>query len=214
MLILLALTVHTGYTLFYSWGEISTAYKEGYESARKFPEQPSKTQDKEYLSRHDIFIRKKGGDVAIIDSVYNTKTNSYVPTDVQKVQISISENENPGYGIAIGIMGFLLLPLLLAVIILFLKLIADIQSALIFTKANVLRLRWIGVCLLLIGVIYTIGNYMELVFVRSAVEISGYEITGEGMIEFPSLINAMIAFLAAEIFAIGLRLKEEQELTI
>lgn len=55
---------------------------------------------------------------------------------------------------------------------------------------------------------------MELAFVRSVVEISGYEITSEGMIEFPALINALIAFLAAEVFAIGLRLKEEQEFTI
>ena len=32
LLILMALSIHTGYTLFYSWGEISTAYKEGYEN--------------------------------------------------------------------------------------------------------------------------------------------------------------------------------------
>lgn len=106
-------------------------------------------------------------------------------------------------------MVLLLVPAVIAVIVLFLRLIGAIQSALLFTKTNVLRLRWIGGCLLLIAVIYTIGNYMELAFVRSVVEISG-----EGMIEFPALINALIAFLAAEVFAIGLRLKEEQEFTI
>ena len=37
LLILMALSIHTGYTLFYSWGEISTAYKEGYEKAGKLP---------------------------------------------------------------------------------------------------------------------------------------------------------------------------------
>ena len=39
LLILMALSIHTGYTLFYSWGEISTAYKEGYEKAGKLPRQ-------------------------------------------------------------------------------------------------------------------------------------------------------------------------------
>lgn len=213
LLILLALTIHTGYTLFYSWEEISTAYKEGYENAKEFPEQPNK-QKKKLLSRHDICIRKKAGGTAIIDSIYNTKTNSYIPTDIQKMQISIPDNESAGYKVSIAIMALLLVPTVIAVIVLFLKLIGAIQSALLFTKTNVLRLRWIGGCLLLIAAIYTIGNYMELVSVRSAIEISGYEITSEGMIEFPSLINALIAFLAAEVFSIGLKLKEEQEFTI
>ena len=213
LLILLALTVHTGYTLFYSWGEISTAYREGYENAGEFPEQPSES-GKKLLSRHDLCVRKKTEGTAIIDSIYNTKTSRYIPTDVQKVQISIPDNKSVGYEASITIMTILLVPAVIAVIVLFLKLIGAIQSALLFTRANVLRLRWIGGCLLLIAAIYTIGNYMELTFVRSVVDISGYEITGEGMIEFPSLINALIAFLAAEVFAIGLKLKEEQEFTI
>ena len=85
LLILMALSIHTGYTLFYSWGEISTAYKEGYEKAGKLPRQPNLSD----LSRHDICIRKKLGSTAIIDSIYNIKTNSYIPTDIQKIQISI-----------------------------------------------------------------------------------------------------------------------------
>ena len=210
LLILMALSIHTGYTLFYSWGEISTVYKEGYEKAGKLPRQPNLSD----LSRHDICIRKKLGSTAIIDSIYNIKTNSYIPTDIQKIQISIPDNQSVGYQVSIVIMVLLLVPAVIAVIVLFLRLIGAIQSALLFTKTNVLRLRWIGGCLLLIAVIYTIGNYMELAFVRSVVEISGYEITSEGMIEFPALINALIAFLAAEVFAIGLRLKEEQEFTI
>jgi hypothetical protein len=203
LLILMALSIHTGYTLFYSWGEISIAYKEGYEKAGKLPRQPNLSD----LSRHDICT-------AIIDSIYNIKTNSYIPTDIQKIQISIPDNQSVGYQVSIAVMVLLLVPAVIAVIVLFLRLIGAIQSALLFTKTNVLRLRWIGGCLLLIAVIYTIGNYMELAFVRSVVEISGYEITSEGMIEFPALINALIAFLAAEVFAIGLRLKEEQEFTI
>ena len=78
LLILMALSIHTGYTLFYSWGEISTAYKEGYEKAGKLPRQPNLSD----LSRHDICIRKKLGSTAIIDSIYNIKTNSYIPTDI------------------------------------------------------------------------------------------------------------------------------------
>ena len=157
LLILMALSIHTGYTLFYSWGEISTAYKEGYEKAGKLPRQSNLSD----LSRHDICIRKKLGSTAIIDSIYNIKTNSYIPTDIQKIQISIPDNQSVGYQVSIAIMVLLLVPAVIAVIVLFLRLIGAIQSALLFTKTNVLRLRWIGGCLLLIAVIYTIGNYMD-----------------------------------------------------
>lgn len=214
LLILLALVIHTGYTLFYSWEEISTSYKEGYERADDFPVQPGKVESKKKLSRHEIYIRKESADKALLDSVRNVKTNSYVPVDVRKIEINIPENDHIGYDIFFSLMGLLLLPAVIAVIVLFLKLIGAIQSTLIFTKTNVLRLRWIGICLLLIGAIYTVCNYVELSYVRSTMEISGYEITHEGMIEFPTFINALIAFLAAEVFAIGLRLREEQELTI
>ena len=97
------------------------------------------------------------------------KTNSYIPTDIQKIQISIPDNQSVGYQVSIAVMVLLLVPAVIAVIVLFLRLIGAIQSALLFTKTNVLRLRWIGGCLLLIAVIYTIGNYMELAFVRSVV---------------------------------------------
>ena len=104
LLILMALSIHTGYTLFYSWGEISTAYKEGYEKAGKLPRQPNLSD----LSRHDICIRKKLGSTAIIDSIYNIKTNSYIPTDIQKIQISIPDNQSVGYQVSIAIMVLLL----------------------------------------------------------------------------------------------------------
>ena len=143
LLILMALSIHTGYTLFYSWGEISTAYKEGYEKAGKLPRQPNLSD----LSRHDICIRKKLGSTAIIDSIYNIKTNSYIPTDIQKIQISIPDNQSVGYQVSIAVMVLLLVPAVIAVIVLFLRLIGAIQSALLFTKTNVLRLRWIGGCL-------------------------------------------------------------------
>ena len=212
-LILLALAVNTGYTFFYSWDEISTDYMDGYTKGEERFQASGKNPDVSKISRR-LYLRKNDNGTAILDSVYNEKSGTYVPAAIQRLDVRVPNDNSVSKDMIYVFLTLVLIPAMLGVVILFLKLIASIKVAAIFTRNNVRRLRWIGICLITISALYSVGNYVELEQTRSVVAIDGYEITGENIIEFSSFINALIAFLAAEVFALGLKLREEQELTI
>ena len=216
-MILLALAVNTGYTFFYSWDEMSTDFMDGYTAGHQQAEKSLKTStegSQVCRSSRNLYLQKteKGG--AILDSVYNEISGGYVPATIQQLDVRVSNKDSAGTDLLFVLLSLILIPAVIGVFILLINLITSINANTIFTKTNVRRLRWIGFSLITISGLYTIGNYVELEQTRSLVAINGYEITGENIIEFPSLINALIAFLAAEVFALGLKLREEQELTI
>ncbi|WP_459187903.1 DUF2975 domain-containing protein [Parabacteroides sp. APC149_11_2_Y6] len=217
-LILLAFGLQMGYSLFYSWSDISSSFRRGYEKADRFSEkrfESGKKQNKdESLNSHWLTLRKNEAGPALIDSVYNAKTGKYAPASITGVLVEIPEEGTTGYSILICMLGMFLLPTIIVLVILFLKLINSVKSAAIFTYANIWRLRGMGICLLILGAVSVLGNYAGWLTATSLIDIPGYRITSQDIIEFSWFINAAVLFLAAEIFAMGLRMKEEQELTI
>jgi len=91
--------------------------------------------------------------------------------------------------------------------------IRAVNKSVIFEWINVKRLRRIGVGFLLLFFINCLHDFTLYYFLKKSIELVDYNIKNpfnEGGI----LFFGMIAFLIAEVFAVGLRLREEQELTI
>ena len=85
------------------------------------------------------------------------------------------------------------------VLIKFIKLILNINRGKVFVKENIPLLRWIA-C----GYLFC--------FVASIIYIVLFEEPNVGFIDY--LVESIFCFIIAEAFAIGINLREEQELTI
>ncbi|MDH6356321.1 DUF2975 domain-containing protein [Parabacteroides sp. PF5-9] len=155
---------------------------------------------------------KPNDEFVMTDSLFNQKSGLWLPAQFESVSLEIKEAKlSIVYPL---ILALVLLALIIMIIIYFIKLITAIQKSIIFDWINVKRLRYVGWGLILLFLVNTIGEFMLLIFAQNMIEIPGYHIDFSGALRVLNLVLGLIALLVAEIFAIGLNLKEEQELTI
>lgn len=99
-------------------------------------------------------------------------------------------------------------------IVQFAKMIRNIHRNIIFDWANVKRLRRLGLSLILCFccslVVFAINNHL----VSQVVSLKDCDFSITFQFSDPTLLIGFTSLLFAEIFAIGLRLKEENDLTI
>lgn len=99
-------------------------------------------------------------------------------------------------------------------IVQFVKMIRNIHRNIIFDWANVKRLRRLGLSLILCFccslVTFAINNHL----VSQAISLKDCDFSIAFQFSDPTLLIGFTSLLFAEIFAIGLRLKEENDLTI
>lgn len=146
------------------------------------------------------------------DSVYNEKSSSWIPAKIEKMSVEIKEREMPlAVIVPVGIIG---IACMILIMVCFFKLVISVNKSVIFDRKNVKRLRYIGVGFLLIYLMNIGGGYYFLEMAKELVEVPGYKITPGEVLDAENLVMGLVAFFIAEIFAIGIRLREEQELTI
>jgi len=95
----------------------------------------------------------------------------------------------------------------------FLRIIFAVNKSVIFEWINVRRLRRMGIGFISIFVFNTIMILVHKHTVLQLIEIENYKIINSPL-EGSILMFGVVSFLVAEIFAVGLKLREEQELTI
>ena len=96
----------------------------------------------------------------------------------------------------------------------FYKLINAINKEVIFDWINVRRLNKIGYYLLISFAMMQAYLFLTYLTVNRVIELKGYNLNYWCDFQSMNLILGLIALLISRIFAIGLRMKEEQELTI
>lgn len=84
----------------------------------------------------------------------------------------------------------------------------------IFTRKNIKLLRATGWCLFAAGVIVTADGFYDIHTAKQALSLSGYAVDYGSAADFTNIIFGLFSLVIAEAFAIGLKMKEEQELTI
>lgn len=177
--------------------------------------QKSRGMLEEGYPRNDVFLFLSPDTIGYYsDSVYNVATGTWLP--LQYRQVVVQTDEHPvSIWVNLGI--WFSVPLIalsvLIQIITFIKLIRAINKSVIFEWSNVVKLRTIGVSMLISFALFALFAYLHT-YSMAPIEIQGYTVTGEDIWQFMWLIPGLSVLLVAEIFAIGLRMKEEQELTI
>lgn len=110
----------------------------------------------------------------------------------------------------------ILITLILGIWIPFLviKIIKSLQASIVFDNNNLLRIGKIGYFLLSIGILETILQSINVIMVREAVQLMHYDFSFSRVIDFSPLLMGLIILIMNEILRIGVKMKEENDLTI
>jgi len=216
--------------LFLLFGLVSTCnnpdfregMKEGYEDAREDYKNDNglsaavKTTDVAELSESPI-VRRITVNLARKDfhcfgeKVVNTKTGDVLPASIQKAIIIIENSESSSW-----------LPITLAIPVipggiffvrLLMSFIAEIKDGDIFVKGNEWKLKWMSVLALYWGLAEWICEVVEYSYVKSTVEFEDYIVSFDKPSVLPFIL-AITFLLFAEIFALGRKMKEDQEFMV
>lgn len=144
-----------------------------------------------------------------LDSVHNTRFDSQVPYVPQQIVVC---GWTPSWTILFVFSALLLFPLIIWGLISFIKLLISVFKQEVFTRKNAHRLRvFVYASYGSIG-LFSLIEWLTYQLVAKQTEMPGYIIKGY---EFTmSWSDIFLMFLIAEIFALGVKLQEEQELTI
>lgn len=148
------------------------------------------------------------------DSIFNEKTQHWVPVQYNEIITRVDKKFSKSELLLILLLLLSSLVAMLMGFIHFVKLIRNINRSQIFEWSNVRHLKRLGIAFLIIFFINLIFGYLNYTSILEQVTIRGYKIDWSNTIQTTNLVIGLAALLIAEIFAIGLRLKEEQELTI
>lgn len=118
---------------------------------------------------------------------------------------------------SVGQMVCVVVAAILALLVLYgiyclIRLVIAVLRGSVFTRKNVRRMRIFVYSTLLFAALFEVMSYVFYLNVATYVDIPGYEVVYGGL-KYPWLPYLLLA-LFTEIFAIGVKLKEEQDLTI
>ena len=146
------------------------------------------------------------------ETVLNTKTGETEPMSLVDVEVMLDgENSAPkwihGVILGVGIVCFL------AFIFLLFYFILTIKSGEIFDKGNERTLRWMAVVFFAVFVCDLAYSLLNYTLVKSAIALENYSIEWERPSVFP-LVLGFTFLLFAQIFAMGRKMKEDQEFMV
>lgn len=150
----------------------------------------------------------------LIDSVLNEKAGEYVPAMYSQMIVSVKTEPSRWQKFTMKFMSFVYLFTVLFAIFVFVRLIISINKSDIFDWKNVRRLRWLGGSLILCFICELIPAYMTSAIVSEVFSLKGYSFNLSELFTITNLVLGISALIVGEVFAIGLRMKEEQDLTI
>lgn len=150
---------------------------------------------------------------ATSDKVMNLKNKEWQSATYLKMMVWVKSKE-AGMMKFGGLLSLISLFFILKAVVNFYKLINAINHEIIFDWTNVRRLNRIGRFLLVAFLL--MQTYVLITYLTASrlIELEGYRFNYWCDFESMTLILGLIALLVARIFAIGLQMKEEQELTI
>lgn len=99
-------------------------------------------------------------------------------------------------------------------IISFVRFIISVNRNEVFTRKTVGHLRKVGWMFIIMCAGEIIGDIPNMAIAASHIHLNGYFVNYADIMPFKELIFAVFTLIMAEAFSIGVRMKEEQELTI
>lgn len=149
------------------------------------------------------------------DSLYNNVTQQWMPASHSNTLVRIPANDvNKLHWVITGLLATVFTVSIITFLVVFIRIIIAINKSVIFDWSNVRKLRIAGACLLVSFISGCLTQYLMIESYTKIIDIPGYIISQRDTFDSSFLIWGLISLLVAEVFAVGLRLQEEQELTI
>lgn len=148
------------------------------------------------------------------DSVYNEKSRSYVPAAYSSLMVSVDSHDSVGKVVAKYLLIYLHLGFSLWAVVLFIRLIISINKSDIFNWRNVRRLRRLGMALVVSFCCTFASSYLDFIGIDTVFSLHGYELSLSELVSTTTLVLGLCSLIVGAVFAIGLKMKEEQDLTI
>ena len=153
--------------------------------------------------------------LAMPDSIFDRKTGTWLPSRIIKTEIfTPAKNDNSFSVLWMTPVAVMSLTGYFMILFNFYLIIRAVNKSIIFAWINVKRLRRIGIGFLLSFFANVFAGMYLNNLKMNLFDVEDYNIVTSATFDGSSLMYGMITFLVAEIFAVGLRLKEEQDLTI
>lgn len=144
-------------------------------------------------------------------TVENLKDGTQIAIKPIMSMLEVPEGSSVG---GAGLLSWVMLFLIIRALKRFFQLIRNINRGLIFDWKNVKYLRRLGILLLAAFACYASMIIISNYHVSQLVELRGCDFSYLIVFSDPILPLGFVSLLVGEIFAIGLRMKEEQDLTI
>jgi hypothetical protein len=111
---------------------------------------------------------------------------------------------------------FTLLSLVLGIWVPFLvvKIVRSLQNSEMFDRQNLKRINRIGIILLIVGILGTVVQAINVYSAQALINLTHYDFTFSKAIDFNPIIMGVVILIMNEILRIATEMKEEQDLTI
>ena len=183
-----------------SWKDASDSFMEGFNS----------TQRKEHaLSYRSVAVSVRPLETTRLDSLTNSLTKENIPYKIVKVDVPIHPSI---WSNIIIIFGGVSVFAILGGIYCLIRLLIAISKRDVFSNTNVIRIRVFTYSLVFFQFLNSLLEWLDYLEVTKQIALKGYEIKGFHLSADWTLLVIMILF--TEIFAVGVKIEEEQELTI
>lgn len=148
------------------------------------------------------------------DSVFNVKSGTYVPAAHNMMYGYVHNGQGFKTRLTMGLLSVLHLALQIWALVLFIRLVISINRLNIFGWKNVRRLRILGLMLIVAFGIQLLITYINGLSLAEVFEMEGYLLRPFDAVRSLTLVLGLCSLIVGEVFAIGLKMKEEQDLTI
>ena len=156
------------------------------------------------FSTVDISI--KAEKTIAVDSLFNSVIQQNVPCRMSSLETEIQ----PSFINKLILM--LAFPLVLFAFYCMIRVVISVSRGKVFTRENVNRMHLFVYSIILLGICMETYEYLLHKDAVSQIQFSGYELTSYALTF--SWFSYLILALFTEIFAVGVKMKEEQDLTI
>lgn len=147
------------------------------------------------------------------DSVYNVKTGEEVPVMYTGMAVQVDKTHNLLFLVVSGTCSLLNMLFTLGALVFFVRLMLSINKSDIFEWKNVRRLRWLGGFLIAVFICTSLPKLMSYWGIKEVFGMEHYMVAPLALL-LTDLLLGLGCLIVGETFAIGLKMKEEQDLTI
>lgn len=156
-----------------------------------------------------VNVSVKADNALVTDSLFNSVMKQNVPYQIETLQTKIEES------LWYKVFGFVIFPIAIAClygVYTMGRMVVSVTRKEVFVRKNVKRMRIFVYAMILMGICMELQRYCQYCDIVSQIHLPGYEIKSFSLKY--AWTSYLIFALFTEIFAVGVKIKEEQDLTI